>query len=105
MSEHGQQGAANGRQDSWGFLKDAQGFRRLDAGSRAGFTSSRPPPHHEPRYFIFSYFCTTCGVEALRNLDLLIKTGWSVIFPFFAENAVVGRRQHSESIEVTLDMQ
>ena len=36
-------GAANG-QDSWGFFKDAQGFGRLDAGSRAGFTSSRPPP-------------------------------------------------------------
>ena len=36
-------GAANG-QDSWGFFKDAQGFGRLDAGSHAGFTSSRPPP-------------------------------------------------------------
>ena len=36
-------GAANG-QDSWGFFKDAQGFGRLDAGSRAGFTTSRPPP-------------------------------------------------------------
>ena len=35
--------AANG-QDSWGFSKDAQRFGRLDAGSRAGFTSSRPPP-------------------------------------------------------------
>ena len=50
MSEHdllmfyeGQQGAANG-QVSWDFFRDAQGFGRLDAGSRAGFTSSRPPP-------------------------------------------------------------
>ena len=34
----GRQGAANG-QDSWGFFRDAQGFGRLDAGSRAGFTS------------------------------------------------------------------
>ena len=49
MSDHGlfssyeaQQGGANG-QDSWGFFRDAQGFGRLDAGSRAGFTSSRPP--------------------------------------------------------------
>ena len=42
-SYEGQQEAANG-QDSWGFFRDAQGFRRLDAGSRAGFTSSRPPP-------------------------------------------------------------
>ena len=39
----GPQGAAN-RQDSCGFFKDAQGFGWLDAGSRAGFTSSRPPP-------------------------------------------------------------
>ena len=50
MSDHGllssykgRQGAANG-QDSWGFSRDAHGFRRLDIGSRAGFTSSRPPP-------------------------------------------------------------
>ena len=34
--------------------------------------------HHEPRYFNFPYFCTMCGLE---NLDLLIKTGWSVIRP------------------------
>ena len=37
--------------------------------------------HHGPRYFNFPYFCTKC--VALRNLDLLIKTGWSVIFPVF----------------------
>ena len=50
MFDHGlfssyedQQGAANA-QDSWGSFRDAQGFGRLDAGSRAGFTSSRPPP-------------------------------------------------------------
>ena len=50
MSDHGlfssyegQQGVANG-QHSWGFFRNAQGFGRLDAGSRAGFTSSRPPP-------------------------------------------------------------
>ena len=41
-SYEGQQGAAN-EQDSWGFFRDAHGFGRLDAGSRAGFTSSRPP--------------------------------------------------------------
>ena len=39
----GPHGAANG-QDSWGFFKDARDFGRLDTGSRAGFTSSRPPP-------------------------------------------------------------
>ena len=48
-SYEGQQRAAN-QQDLWGFFKDAQGFGRLDAGFRAGFTSSRPPiHHHRPR--------------------------------------------------------
>ena len=42
-SYESQEGAANG-QDSWGFSRDAQGFGRLDVGSRAGFASSRPPP-------------------------------------------------------------
>ena len=41
-SYEGQQEAANG-QDSCGFFRDAQGHGRLDAGSRAGFISSRPP--------------------------------------------------------------
>ena len=41
-SYDGQQGAANG-QDLWSFFKGAQDFGRLDAGLRAGFTSSRPP--------------------------------------------------------------
>ena len=51
MSDHGlfssyegQQGAAN-RQDPLGVFQGyVQGFGRLDAGSRAGFTRSRPPP-------------------------------------------------------------
>ena len=49
MSDHriftsyeSQQGAANG-QDSCVLFKDVQGFGRLDTGSRAEFTSSRPP--------------------------------------------------------------
>ena len=51
----GPQGATNG-QDSWGFCKDAQGFGRLDAGSRAGFTSSRPPPWTSVfQFFLFLY--------------------------------------------------
>ena len=52
ISLRGPQGAANG-QDSWGFFKDAQGFGRLDVGSRAGFTSSRPPP---PRTSVFQFY-------------------------------------------------
>ena len=63
MSDHGlfssyegEQGAANG-QDSWGFFRDAQGFGRLDAGSRAGFASSRLPPPWTSvfRFFLFMY--------------------------------------------------
>ena len=55
-------------------------------------------------YMLLHYFCTKC--VALRNLDLLIKTGWSVIFSgFLLRTLVVGRRQHSESIEVALDME
>ena len=75
----GPQGAANG-QDSWGFFKDAQGFGRLDAGSRAGFTSSQGLHHHGPRYFIFSYFCTMCGLEKLGIVD---QNWLERIFPVF----------------------
>ena len=34
-----------------------------------------------------SIFLISVQCVALKNLDLLIKTGWSVIFRFFAENA------------------
>ena len=54
----GPHGAANG-QDSWGFFKDAQGFGRQDAGSRAGFTSSRPPP---PWTSVFQFSLFLCDV-------------------------------------------
>ena len=36
-SYEGRQGATNG-QDSWGASRDAQGFGRLNARSRTGFT-------------------------------------------------------------------
>ena len=43
-SYEGQQGAVNA-QDLWGVFRDAQGFGRVDTGSRAGYTSlTRPPP-------------------------------------------------------------
>ena len=64
--------------DSWGFFKVAQGFGRLDAGSRAGFTSSRPPP---PWTSVIPIFFISVRCVILRNLDLLIKTDWSVICP------------------------
>ena len=50
-SYEGRQGAVNG-QDSCGFFRDAQGFGRLHAGSRASFISlAQGLHHHGPRYF------------------------------------------------------
>ena len=66
-SYEGQQGAANG-QDSWGFFRDARGFGRLDAGSRAGFTRSRPPPPWT-LVFQFSLFLYDVGLEKLGLVD------------------------------------
>ena len=73
MSDHGNFSSYEGykerrRQDSWGFFKDVQGFGRLDAGSRAGFTSSRPPPPWTS-VFHFFYFCTMCGLDKLGRVD------------------------------------
>ena len=64
-------------------------------------------PHHGPRYFIFSYFCTVYGLENLVLVDQnWLERNFSVIFLFFLlRMLVVGRRQHSESIEVALDME
>ena len=73
--------------------------------ARAPASPAQGLHHHGPRYFNFSYFCSMCGLEKLGLVDQN-KTGWSVIFPFFLLRAlVVRRRQHSESIEVALDME
>ena len=53
-----------------------------------------------------SIFLIFVRCVALRNLELLIKTGWNVFVRFVAEKTlVVGRRQQSESIEAALDME
>ena len=39
------------------------------------------------------------------NLCVLINTDWSLIYRFFAENAVVGRLQHSWSLKVALTLE
>ena len=59
--------------------------------------------HHGPRYFNYSYFCTVCGLEKLG----LVDQNWlERNFSFFLlRMLVVGRRQHSESVEVALDME
>ena len=97
----GQQGAANG-QDSWVFFRDAQGFGQLDAGSRAGFTSSRPPP---PPWILVFHFCLFIvrGLEKLGVLDQnRLERALSVLL---LRTLTVGRREQSESIEAALNME
>ena len=47
--------------------------------ARASASPAAGLHHHRPRYYNFPFFCTMCA--ALRNLDLLIKTDWSVFCP------------------------
>ena len=84
-------------------------FSRMDRAlngwmlARAPASPAQGLHHHEPRYFIFSCFCTVCGLEKLRLVDqnwlernlpgLLLRT------------LVVGRRQQSELIETALVME
>ena len=59
--------------------------------------------HHVPRYFIFSYFCTTFDLEKLGLVDQnWLERNFS---GFLLRTLVVGRWQHSESTEVVLDME
>ena len=72
--------------------------------TRAPASLAQDPHHHGPRYFSFSYFCTMCcGLEKLGLVDQnWLERNFSV---FLLRTLVVGRRQHSESIEVALDME
>ena len=89
MSDHGHFSSYEGHKGrQTGKIRGAfsRMYRALDGWmlARAPASPAQGLHHHGPRYFSFSYFCTMCGLE---NLDLLIKTGWSVIFQSFAENA------------------
>ena len=59
MSDHGRFSSYEGPTSSGerarfvGLFRNAQGFGRLDAGSHAGFTSSRLPP---PWTSVFSFY-------------------------------------------------
>ena len=85
----------------WGFFKDAQGFGRLDAGSRAGFTSSRPPPPWTSVFQISLFLYDVWPWETLNCWSKLVGTCSSDLL---LRTLVVGRRQQSESIEAALDM-
>ena len=71
--------------------------------ARAPASPAQGPHHHRPRYFDFSYFCTMCGAEKLG----LVDQNWleRIFSGFLLRTLVVGRRQHSESIEVALNME
>ena len=69
--------------------------------ARAPASPAQGLHYHGPRYFNFLIFSTMCGLEKLgfvnqnwlgRNLSILLL-----------RTLVVGRRQHSESIEVALN--
>ena len=71
--------------------------------ARAPASPAQSLHHHGPRYFNFSYFCTMCGLEELGLVDQnWLERNVSV---FLLRTLVVGRLQHSESIEVALDME
>ena len=71
--------------------------------ARAPASPAQGLHHHGPRYFDFSFFCTMCGLEKLG----LLNQNWLErnLSGFLPRTLVVGRRQHSESIEVALDME
>ena len=55
------------------FFKDSQGFERLDAGSRAGFTSSRPPP---PWTSVFQFSLFLYTMSGLEKLGIIVDQNW-----------------------------
>ena len=71
--------------------------------ARAPASPAQGLHHQGPRYFNFPYFCTMCGLEKLGLVDQnWLEHNFS---GFLLITLVVGRRQHSESIEVALDME
>ena len=83
MSDHGLISSYEGHKERrTGKIRGAfSGMHRALDGwilARAPASSAQGLHHHGPRYFNFLIFVLRV---ALRNLDLLIKTGWSVICP------------------------
>ena len=71
--------------------------------ARAPASPTQGLHHHGARFFKFSYFSTLCGLEKLGLFDqnwLERNCSGSLL-----RTLVVGRRQHSESIEVALNME
>ena len=85
MSDHGHFSSYEGHKERrTGKIRGA--FSRMHKALDGWMLARAPAPpaqglhHREPRYF---NFLISVQFEASRNLDLLIKTGWSIIFPVF----------------------
>ena len=71
--------------------------------ARAPASPAQGLHHQGPRYFNFPFFCIMCGLEKLGLVDQnWLERNFS---GFLLRTLVVGRRQHSESIEIALDME
>ena len=108
MSDHGQFSSYEGHKERrTGKIRRAfsRMHRALDGSvlARAPASPAQGLNHHGPRYFIFSYFCTMCGLEKLGLVDQNWLEGKFSVF--LLRTLVVGRRQHFESIEVALNME
>ena len=104
MSDHGHFSSYEGHKERrtgkirWAFSRT---HRALDGWmlARAPASPAQGLHHHVPRYFNFSYFC----MYGLEKLGLVDQNWLERIFSvFLLGTLVVGRRQHSESIEVAL---
>ena len=64
----GQQGASNER-DFWIVFSGM--YKALDSWilTRAPASLAEDLHHHEPRYYIFPYFCLACDLEKLGLVD------------------------------------
>ena len=71
--------------------------------ARAPASPAQGLHHHGPRYFNFPYFCIMCDLEKLGLVDQnVLERDLSALL---LRTLAVGRRQQSESIGVTFDME
>ena len=110
MSDHGLFASYEGHKERrTGKIRGAfsRMHRALDGWvlARAPASPAQGLHHHGPRYFNFSYFCTMYGL-GLEKLGL-VDRNWleRSVSALLLRTLVVGRRQHSESIEVAHDME
>ena len=108
MSDHGHLSPYEGHKERRkGKIRGPfSGMHRILDGwmlARAPASPTQGLHHHGAQFFNLSYFCTMCGLKKLG----LVDQNWLErnLFGSLLRTLVVGRRQHSESIEVTLNME